>query len=135
MAGTHSLLASAVTLTGSAVASTQAALVSGMYYHTLYLKYTPGQNANVLTVTIESSPQSDGIPDSSSDWYQDQIWTPSGGHYTGASQDIQLTGVNTTVQYKEFPFTTTAQKIRIKYSESTSTHGTITSELVSLSPS
>lgn len=138
MAGINHLVANGVTLTATPVPATIIGMTSGMYFHTLYLKYTPGEDANVLTVLIESSPQSDGTPTASSDWYQDAIWASGSSHYTGTVQDIQLTGVSTTTQYKEFPFTTTGNKIRITWSEAgdvSPVYGTLTAELLSVSPS
>ena len=127
------LLANAVTLTGTAAASTNKAVTSGFGQHTLYIIYNPDTNStNALEVTIELSP--DGTN-----------WFPYTGEYSAGTGTItegaQVTlsfPSDGTAEQNEPPyfFVGAAMEVRIKYSETNTPadFGEITAWLISTHP-
>lgn len=126
-------LADAVTLTGTAAASTNVSITSGFGQHTLYIIYNPDTNStNALEVTIELSP--DGTN-----------WFPYTGEYSAATGTI-TEGAQATLSYPSdgtaaqneppYFFVGAAEQIRIKYSETNTPgdFGEITAWLISTHP-
>lgn len=124
------LLANDVTLTGSAAASTNTAVVGGYGQHTLYIIYNPDTDAtNALQVTIEVSP--DGTN-----------WFPYTGEYSGATGTI-TEGAQITLSFSSdgtaaqneppFVFFVGAMEVRLKYLETNTPadFGAITAWLIS----
>lgn len=127
------VLADAVTLTGSAAASTNTSKTGGYGQHTLYIIYNPDTNStNALEVTIELSP--DGTN-----------WFPYTGEYSGATGTI-TEGAQVTLSFPSdgtaaqneppYFFVGAAQEVRIKYSETNTPgdFGEITAWLISTHP-
>ncbi len=127
------LLADAVTLTGTAAASTSTAKTSGFGQHTLYVIYNPDTNStNALEVTIELSP--DGTN-----------WFPYTGEYSagtwtiteGAQVTLSFPSDGTAAQNEPpYFFVGAAMEVRIKYSETLTPadFGEITAWLISTHP-
>ena len=127
------LLADAVTLTGTAAASTSTAVTSGFGQHTLYIIYNPDTNStNALEVTIELSP--DGTN-----------WFPYTGEYSagtgtiteGAQVTLSFPSDGTSAQNEPpYFFVGAAMEVRIKYSESNAPadYGEVTAWLISTHP-
>ena len=116
------ILASAVALTTSPVASTQSSIV-GCDKHAIYVLWTPGTSGNVLTITVETSP--DGT-----NWCQDMVTPNSGGALTAQRLTFTHTATGTTlVTFRLDVNDVQGDRLRIKYSESEAggaTKGTIT---------
>lgn len=116
------LLASAVALTTTATASTSTG-INGADKHSIYLLWTPGTTNNVLTVTVETSP--DGT-----NWCQDMVTTNTGGALAAQRLSFSHTATGTTlVTFRVDVSGVQGDKLRIKYAESeagSSTKGTIT---------
>ena len=132
-------LASAVTLTGTAAASTNVAIVGGYGQHTLYIIYNPDTDAtNALQVTIEVSPNYDRVADTG-DWF------PFTGEYSGGTGTI-TEGTQITFSFPSdgtaaqneppFSFSVQALAVRIKYSETNAPgdFGEITAWIISTLP-
>ncbi len=116
------ILASAVALTTTPTASTQASIV-GSDKHTIYVLWTPGTTNNVLTITVETSP--DGT-----NFCQDMVTTNTGGALATQRLTFTHTATGTTlVTFRLDVNDVQGDRLRIKYSESeagSSTKGTIT---------
>ena len=121
------ILASAVTLTGSAVASSQVPIRSEAQ-HTLYVGFTKGTSGTGLSLTIEVSPDDLETTAANSTWYQTGTWTSGATASFTADTFVSAASVNAAYTFK-----VVGKKIRIKYSETgtPSPFGTITATLLS----
>lgn len=132
MSSTCTPLASSVALTTTATASTNTAETGTYGYHTLYLEWTPGTAANVLTVTVEYRVNGS----TAGSWTQLMSWDDlaANGTLTRTLDQLQHTATGTTLVPLAYVFQVHAHQIRIKYSESEAggaTKGTITARLTS----
>lgn len=127
------LLSNAVTLTGTAAASTDSSIVNGFGQHTLHIIYTPATDStNALEVTIDLSP--DGTN-----------WFPYTGEYSGASGTI-TEGARVTLSYPSdgtsaqneppYFFVGATQRVRVNARETNTpaSFGTYSAFLVSSHP-
>lgn len=116
------LLASAVALTTTPTAST-ATTINSCNHHSIYVLWTPGTTNNVLTITVETSP--DGT-----NYCQDMVTPNSSGALTAQRLTFTHTATGTTlVSFRLDVNEVQGDHLRIKYSESeagSSTKGTIT---------
>ena len=131
---TRKVLANAVTLTGTPVAST-GELVSASDQFALYLNWTPAAAARTLTVTIEVSPDGNDLTnptDANAAWHQygeyDYSDADTKGRKTFNIEETSAAG--TAVKLEPFIFACPASRIRIKFSESGGGGGTITATLL-----
>lgn len=127
------LLASGVTLTGSAVAS-NSARIDGMMGHKLTVIYTPGvDSTNALNLTIETSDDDDLVTDANAKWSVLENWTSSSGTITKTNYLLSIDSSGVTAQTADLLFNKPAQRIRVKYSETNAPtpYGTISVRLTS----
>lgn len=131
MSNTQFTLASAVALTTTPTASSKAAKVKHCNNHSIYVLWTPGTSGNVLTLTVETS------PDGGTTWFQDMQLADSSGTKTRQLVQFQHTATGTTATYHRIDLTDIeSEEIRVKYSESEAggaTKGTITVNVLSAS--
>ncbi len=128
MATTIQKLATTVTLTGSAVDSTNTSMTEGMCAHTLDFEYTPGASGNVLTVTIfhRNKGSTDGA------YTQEMQWNDSpAGTYVRTLNQLQFTATGTSLVPLSFFFQGHYGEVKIQYTESGSVFGTISAMLTS----
>lgn len=127
---TENIIATAVALTTSATASTKTVKCKSADKHSVYLLWTPGTTNNVLTVTVETSP--DGTK-----WVQDMTTTNASGVLSRQALSFTHTATGTTeVGFRLDLTDIQAEELRVKYAESeagSSTKGTITVKVLSRS--
>lgn len=135
MSSNVQLLASAVALSTSLTASTNSATISGLGKHTVFIEWTPGTAANVLTVAVDTRVQ--GV--SAGEWTQQMTWdeaTVASGTRTNTRtlEQYQHTAANTTLIPFQILLEGHGHDLRIRYAESeagSSTKGTITAYVIS----
>lgn len=109
--------------TTSVVQTSTSLVINGTDQHSLYLLYTPGATSNVLTVKVYTDP--DGT-----NWTQDQEWSSSisagVNTLTRVLRQLTHTAANTTLVPLVYDLPRGGFRMRITYTETTATNGTLT---------